>query len=51
MHGWVVEDAIMLVTVLDSRISKLEAEIRKQAKPDKRVEAVMAIPGIGCCRP
>jgi len=36
-----------LLTVLGSRTSKLEAEIRKQAKPDKRVEAVMAIPGTG----
>jgi transposase len=47
MHSWVVEDAMVLVTVLDSRIARLESEIRKQAKPDKRVEALMAIPGIG----
>jgi uncharacterized small protein (DUF1192 family) len=33
MHGWVVEDAMVLITVLDSRISRLEAEIRKQASP------------------
>lgn len=47
MHGWVVEDAKVLIEVLESRIARLEAEIRAQAKPDKRVEALMAIPGIG----
>jgi len=46
MHRWVVSDCQALIEVLESRISLLEAEIRRQAKPDKRVEALTAIPGI-----
>jgi len=47
MHRWVVTDCEALIDVLQSRISLLEAEIRRQAKPDKRIDALMAIPGIG----
>jgi transposase len=47
MHRWVVTDCQVLIEVLESRISLLEAEIRRQAKPDKRVDALMTIPGIG----
>jgi len=47
MHRWVVTDCQVLIGVLESRITLLEAEIRRQAKPDKRVDALMAIPGIG----
>ncbi len=47
MHRWVVSDCRVLIEVLQSRITLLEAEIRRQAKPDKRVDALMAIPGIG----
>jgi len=47
MHRWVVTDCQVLIEVLECRISLLEAEIRRQAKPDKRIDALMAIPGIG----
>ncbi len=47
MHRWVVTDCRVLIEVLQSRITLVEAEIRRQAKPDKRVDALMAIPGIG----
>jgi len=33
--------------VLQSRISLPEAEIRRQAKPDRHIDALTAIPGIG----
>ena len=47
MHRWVVTDCQVLIDVLETRISLLEAEIRRQAGPDKRIDALMAIPGIG----
>jgi transposase len=47
MHAWVVEDCEEFLAVLDERIRLLEAEVRRQAKPDERVEALMTIPGIG----
>jgi transposase len=47
MHRWVVTDCQVVIEVLETRISMLEAEIRRQAKPDKRIDALMAIPGIG----
>jgi transposase len=47
MHGWVIRDCRQLLVVLGGRIAGLEAEIRAQAKPDKRALALMAIPGIG----
>ena len=47
MHRWVVTDCRVLIDVLETRISLLEAEIRRQAKPDKRVDALVTIPGIG----
>jgi transposase len=47
MHRWAVEDCRAILPVFEERIAALEAEIRSQAKPDKRVEALMAIPGIG----
>jgi transposase len=47
MHRWVVADCGSLLTALEERISSLEAEVRRQAKPDKRVDALVAVPGIG----
>jgi len=47
MHRWAVSDCQALITLLDERIAALESEIRRQAKPDKRVEVLQAIPGIG----
>ena len=47
MHRWVVSDCQVLIEVLQSRITLLEAEIRRQAKPDKRIDALTAIHGIG----
>jgi transposase len=47
MHRWVVTDCQTLVDTLEERIRALESEIRRQAKPDERVSALMAIPGIG----
>ncbi len=47
MHRWVVGDCQALIGVLNERIAALEAEIRRRATPDKRVEALGAIPGIG----
>ncbi len=47
MHAWVVEDCEEFLAVLEGRIKLLESEIRRQAKPDERVEALMAIAGIG----
>ncbi len=47
MHSWVVDDCRFLIDALEMRISGLEAEIRHQAKPDKRVDALMEVPGIG----
>jgi transposase len=47
MHRWAVQDCRALMGLLNERIAALEAEIRRQAKPDKRVEALQAIHGIG----
>lgn len=47
MHRAVVEDCQVLISALDDRIASLEAEIRRQAKPDPRVEALQDLPGIG----
>jgi transposase len=47
MHRWAVSDSQALIEVLEVRIRSLEAEIRRRAKPDARVEALMTIPGIG----
>lgn len=47
MHRWVASDCEVLLGALDERISALEAEVRRQAKPDKRVDALMVLPGIG----
>ena len=47
MHRWAVSDCQALMDVLEQRIRSLEAHIRAQAKADKRVEALQAIPGIG----
>lgn len=43
----VVDDCLTLLDTLTSRIAVLEREIRRRAKPDKRVEALMELPGIG----
>jgi transposase len=47
MHRCVVSDCQLLIELLESRVDSLEAEIRKQAKPDQRVEALMELRGIG----
>jgi transposase len=47
MHRWAVSDCQALIDVVEQRIRSLEAQIRSQAKADKRVEALQAIPGIG----
>jgi transposase len=47
MHRWAVGDCQALIAGFEARIVGLEAEIRRQAKADKRAEALQAIPGIG----
>jgi transposase len=47
MHRWVVEDCRAVLRLAEDRIRALEAEIRRQARPDPRVNALVAIPGVG----
>jgi transposase len=43
----VVDDCCGLIDTLATPIGRLERQISKLAKPDPRVEALMALPGIG----
>jgi transposase len=47
MHWWVISDSRALIEGLEERIADHEAEIRRQARPDPRVDALVRIPGIG----
>ncbi len=43
----IVDDCCGLIDTLATPIARLEREIGKLAKPDPRVEALLALPGIG----
>jgi transposase len=43
----IIDDCCGLIDTLAGPIGRLEREINKLAKPDPRVEALMALPGIG----
>jgi transposase len=47
MHRWVVSDCEAMLAILESRIASLEAQIRRDARRDPRVEALCALPGVG----
>ena len=42
-----VDDWLALIDALDPMVARLERELRARAKPDPRVTALMAMPGIG----
>jgi transposase len=43
----IVDDCLALIDVLDPIVARLERDLRARAKPDPRVEALMALPGVG----
>jgi transposase len=47
MHRAIVDDCCGLLDALSVPIARLEAEIRKAAEDDPRVEALTTLPGIG----
>ena len=46
-HRLMVDNLCRLLDGVDAVLSDVESEIRRRAKPDERVEALMGIPGVG----
>jgi transposase len=43
----IVDDCLAVIDALDPIVARLERDLRARAKPDPRVEALMALPGVG----
>jgi transposase len=46
-HRLMVDNLCRLLDGVDAVLSDVESEIRRRAKPDERVQALMGIPGVG----